>query len=208
MSADRDIDLLLASEGFSLPEGRQKARVALEEAGLTRAGKQRISDDKLAKVHEALRARFFVHCASSDCAAEARASGREAVLTDAKKSCEHCGGSVNRRAETDFIDACRRHGVRKVLVVGGSPAVRDDLQEHLGGALELRMIDGTERRTAERARGDLAWSELVLIWGGSELDHKVSTLYTQVRSPKVVLVAKRGVAALLAAAVEHLDRRR
>ncbi len=208
MSADRDIEGVLISEGFSLPEGKQRARAALEEAGLTRAGKLRISEEKLGKVHDALRARFFVHCASADCTAAARASGREPVLTDVKKSCEHCGGSVNRRAESDLIAACSRHAVRRLLVVGGSPSVRDELQAYLHGALELRTVDGTERRTGEKARGDLAWADMILIWGGSELDHKVSTLYTQARSPKVVLVAKRGVAALLAAAVEHLDRLR
>jgi hypothetical protein len=47
-----------------------------------------------------------------------------------------------------------------------------------------------------------------LVWGASELHHKVSWLYTQVPPPlrqKVVHVAKRGIAALLAAAVRHLD---
>ena len=66
---------------------------------------------------------------------------------------------------------------------------------------------GTDRRTSDRAKADVDWAQLVLIWGGSELDHKVSMLYTS-RSEakgKTVLIAKRGIAALLTAAAEHFD---
>jgi hypothetical protein len=87
--------------------------------------------------------------------------------------------------------------------------VREELEGKLGAEMELRLIDGTERRTGDKARGDLEWADLVLVWGGSELHHKVSTLYTSVPPAlrrKVVHVARRGVAALLAGAVEHLGR--
>ncbi len=208
MSADRDIDALLAELGFSTPAARERARAALQEANLTRAGKQRISDEKLPRVREALAARFFVHCSSPACVAAANASGREPVLTDLKPACQSCGGSDNRRAAADLVAAFRRRGMKRLVVVGGSPSVREELAREIGPALELRMVDGTERRTGDKARGDLAWADLVLIWGASELHHKVSMLYTQAPQPlrsKVVLVAKRGVAALLQAAVEHLE---
>lgn len=208
MSADRDIDALLAELGFSAPAARERGRAALQEAKLTRAGKQRISEEKLPRVREALAARFFVHCSSTACIAAAKASGREPVPTDLKSACEKCGGSDNRRAGADLVAACRRHGVMRLVVVGGSPSVREELASVIGGALELRLVDGTERRTGDKARGDLAWADLVLIWGASELHHKVSLLYTQAPPPlrsKVILSAKRGVAALLQAAIEHLE---
>ena len=208
MSADHDIDRWLAEEGYSLPEARAKARAALEAAQLTRPGKRRISDEKAPRMTAVLSERFFRHCGSPECESFARASGRLPVLSP-KSSCQRCVGSDNRRAEVSLLEACQAKSVRKIVIVGGSPAVREELGSQLGSALELRMVDGTERRTSDRAKSDLEWADLVLVWGASELHHKVSTLYTQVAPPlrkKVVHVAKRGVAALLAAAVEHLNR--
>ena len=209
MSADRAIDAWLAELGFGLPGAAGRARAALEEARLTHPGKTRISDEKLARALSALHGRFYLWCGAPGCEREARASGREPVQCEPRSRCERCGGSNNRRAEAELVEAFRRKGTRRLVVVGGSPAVREELAAALGGKLELRMIDGTERRTADRARGDLEWADLVLVWGASELHHKVSTLYTQAggaQRRKVVLVARRGVAALLAAAIEHLEK--
>ncbi|HLL55562.1 MAG TPA: hypothetical protein VK447_18525 [Myxococcaceae bacterium] len=208
MSADRDIDQWFTEVGLSLPVSRSRLREALEAEGLTRAGKKRISDEKLPKLSALLQERFYRHCGSPDCHKVALGSGREPLQAD-KKSCERCGGSDNHRAGVELLEAFRRTGLRKLLVVGGSPSVREELIEQLAGEIELRMIDGTERRTGDRAKADLDWADLVLIWGASELHHKVSLLYTQAPHPqrkKVVLVPKRGVAALLAAGVEHLRR--
>ncbi|MHB8872585.1 MAG: hypothetical protein ACYC8T_02760 [Myxococcaceae bacterium] len=209
MSADRAIAAWLVELGYGLPESSARARAALEEESLTRPGKLRMSDEKLPRGAAALSSRFYLWCGSPGCEKEARASGRELVRCEPRTRCERCGGSDNRRAETELIEAFRRAGARRLLVVGGSPSVREELEKTLGDKLELRMVDGTERRTSDRARADLEWADLALVWGASELHHKVSTLYTGVGPPlrrKVVLVAKRGVAALLAAAVEHLAR--
>lgn len=208
MSADRDIDGWLAERGLSLEPGRARARAALEEVGLTRAGKQRMSEEKLARAGSLLDARFFLHCGATACLEAARASAREPLQVTPRSHCAHCGGSDNRRAERAFLDACARAGVHRVVVVGGSPAVREELG-NLQSALELRLVDGTERRTADRARGDLEWADLVLIWGATELHHQVSTHYTGAPPAlrrKVLHVPKRGVAALLAAAISHLQR--
>lgn len=209
MSADVSIDDWLRTHGYGLPNSREQARAALEAAGLTRAGKQRMSTEKVQKVQSLLRQSFALHCEDKACRAHAAASGRTPLLGDPKSACERCGGSANQRAETALLEACRAHGVNKVVVVGGSPAVREELEEALGAALQLRLVDGTERRTSDRAKSDLEWADLVLVWGASELHHKVSWLYTQgpaQHRKKVVLVARRGVAALLDAAVEHLSR--
>lgn len=208
MSADHAIDAWLNSLGFELPAAHQRARALLEEAGLTRTGKQRISDEKLPRATEHLRSSLFVHCASVECTRAASQSGREAVATANKGACEHCGGSANKRAEADLVAACQRAGVKRIVIVGGSPAVREELAA-LEKHLELRLVDGTERRTSDRAKADLAWADLVLLWGASELHHKVSMLYSNASPPlkkKVVHVAKRGVAALLSEAVTHLQR--
>lgn len=208
MSIDHDIDQWLAARGYGLREGKEAARAALEEAGLTRPGKRRFSSEKVGKVEQALAARFALHCESADCEQWARATLRTPLRCDPKPACERCGGSSNQRAERALLETCGRHGVRRLVVVGGSPAVREELDRALGGQLELRMVDGTERRTSEKAKSDLEWADLVLVWGGTELHHKVSGQYTGA-SPhkgKVVHIARRGVAALLEAAVEHFAR--
>ncbi len=210
MSADHDIDSWLAAKGFGLTQARQQARALLEAEKLTHPGKTRISTQKVPRISALFASHFYLCCADPGCERQARESGRAVVRCEPKSCCEHCGGSDNRRAEARWLEACRRHQVTKLVVVGGSPSVREELQATLGKSIALRTIDGTERRPSDRAQRDLDWADLVLVWGASELHHKVSTQYTQA-SPalrkKVVLVAKRGVAALLAAAVEHLERR-
>jgi len=203
LSADREIDAWLDGCGFELPDAKAKARAALENVHLTRPGKVRISEDKLPRAAEVLAGLFFLYCESPACQAEAAQSGRQGLRTASKRACDGCGGSDNRRAQEAFAERCRQRGVRRLVIVGGSPSVREALGSVLGKAVDLRLVDGTERRTADRAKGDVEWADLVLLWGASELHHKVSTLYTQLPPPlrrKILHVAKRGIAALLAEA--------
>ncbi|HUM12212.1 MAG TPA: hypothetical protein VLT82_14800 [Myxococcaceae bacterium] len=209
MSHDVDIDAWLSAEGFDLPDGRAAARDSLEAAGLTRAGKARMSAAKEGRARAVLAERLFKHCATPACVAAASRSGRTPVRTAHRIACASCGGSDNRRAEVALVTACEGAGIRRLAIVGGSPSVREELRDSLSGRLELRLIDGTERRTLAQARLDLDWADLVLLWGGSELDHRVSTLYTGAPPPlrrKLVHTSKRGIAALLEAAVVHLSR--
>ncbi|WP_338867381.1 hypothetical protein [Myxococcus stipitatus] len=211
MSSDRDIDGWLSDRGITLTEARQRARAVLEDAGLTRPGKLRMSEPKLLKAAEVLDGRFFPVCADGACLKVAQASGREPLRVEPRSHCARCGGSANHRAEVAFVESCRRHDVRRVVVVGGSPAVREELEAKLARHIDLRMVDGTERRTADRARSDLDWADLVLVWGATELHHKVSGHYTHggpAYSHKVVHVVRRGVAALLEEGMTHLERSR
>ncbi len=210
MSSDVAIDAWLTGHGYGLPPARARAHTAMEEAQLTRAGKLRISAEKLPRVEQLLREKLCLHCVTPACQAFAKASGREPLICDPRSACERCGGSNNRRAEADLIEACTRAGVEKLVIVGGSPAVREELEGALGKALSLRMVDGTERRTNDNAKADMVWGDLVLLWGASELHHKVSMHYSNLTQPelkrKVVRVQQRGIAALLQAAIEHLAR--
>jgi hypothetical protein len=209
VSSDVEIGGWLAGLGYGAGPAQQRARAALEELQLTRPGKTRISAGKLERGAAALVDRFSLHCTSAACVEAARRSGREPLPAATKGLCAHCGGSDNARAAQDLVAACARAGVRRLLVVGGSPSVREELRAGVGNSIELRTVDGTERRTQERARSDLEWADLVLLWGATELDHKVSTHYAHPAPPlrrKVVHVARRGIAALLGAATEHLRR--
>lgn len=209
MSADRDIDAWLAERGLSLPDSRARARAALEEAKLVNPKKARMSEQKLERAEAVLAERFYRVCTAPACRQAAQASGREPLTVEPRTHCESCGGSNNRRAVTDFIEACRRKGVRRVVIVGGSPAAREELEEQIEGKVQLRMVDGTERHTGEKARHNVEWADLILVWGATELHHKVSEHYTSGppgTRDKVIHVTRRGVAALLDAAITHLKR--
>ncbi len=79
----------------------------------------------------------------------------------------------------------------------------------LGKAIELRLVDGTRHRPIDRAKADLDWADRVLLWGATELHHKVSKQYADASATrhKVVHVPRRGVAQLLTGAIESVRRR-
>lgn len=203
VSQDLEIDALLAELGFRNPDARVLARRALEAAGLTRPGKRNLAAAKRPRVEELLAARFARACPREHCRAEAAATGRELVALDnaAAAGCEFCGGSANRSAWEQALTAMARRGWRRLVVVGGSPALHTELRALAGDRIDLRLVDGTARRTAGDAAHDLAWADRIVVWGATLLDHKVSQLYTDRRSPKVISVARRGLTALAEAII-------
>jgi hypothetical protein len=204
LSSDVGIDDWLKHLGYGSTEARSSARLALETAGLTRAGKQRLSNEKLERAAGVLAEKFYLHCQSTECVAAAAHSGKTSMLCEPKSACMSCGGSDNQRAVADFVHA---FGPGRLCIVGGSPSVWEELQRLFAGRVELRLVDGTVRRTSDHAKADLDWADLVLLWGATELHHKVSMQYSNAPPPlkkKVIHVPKRGIAQLLAGALEHL----
>ena len=201
------IATLLSELGFDAPESQARARALLIENRLTTPAKQGISVAKRPRVEELLRAQFIVTCATPACKAASH-DGRTHVLTHDRRHCWICGGSDNRRAVEAAAEAFAAAGVKRIVIVGGSPAVHDELRQLQPPGWELRLVDGTERRTGDAARSDLRWADLVIVWGSTELDHKVSGHYTREGLDKVVHVTRRGIAAILDEAVKHLRGRR
>jgi hypothetical protein len=203
VSGDLEIDGLLAELGFRNPEARALGRGALEEAGLTRPGKRNLTPSKRERVEQVLAQRFALCCIRPHCRAAAGATGRVVVILDgaAAGSCEFCGGSSNRSAWERALSAMARRGWKRLVVVGGSPALHHELRALVGDRIELRLIDGTARRTGHDAGHDLAWADRIVIWGATLRDPKVSQLYTDRRSPMVITVARRGLTALADALV-------
>ncbi len=204
---DLEIDKLLAELGYRGSAGAT-ARQALEAVKLTSPRKQRIAESKREQVATTLTARFARACVGATCQAAAAATGKELVLVDAASDCEFCGGSRNEEALDRAAQAMLAAGVRKLLIVGGSPNSHREVRDAIGGRIELKLIEGVEkRRTGKDARQQVDWADLVVIWGGTQLDHKVSTLYTGLRSPKVITATKRSAQALAETIVEALQRR-
>lgn len=179
-----------------------RARGTLEAAGLTNPRKSRISLAKLERAGAAIDgawARLCGRCAEGH-------DGALPVLAVEPALCVACRGSGTRRALDELARRLPEAGVQRVVVVGGSPAFRHEL-ERLGTAVELRLVDGTARRTGAEAARDVDWADLVVVLGGTELAHKVSLLYTRDASSRAkrVVTTRRGVEAVAAEIVRHLD---
>ena len=133
--------------------------------------------------------------------------GRRPVAADDPTRCERCGGSNNRLAMERAIAAFRARGYRRLVVVGGAPGVHQALLSLWPADLELRIVDGDDRNhTRTDARAQLRWADVVVVWGGTVLAHKVSLLYTGSQGDdrgKVISLNRRGVAALAERLAAH-----
>lgn len=114
--------------------------------------------------------------------------------------------SSTARGSCCLAEVAARRAHTRLVVVGGSPVTRHQVTDLLPGTAEVRLIDGVGRMTAEVARAHLAWADVVLIWGSTELDHKVSQHFAS--AANAVTVPKRGVAALFDTAAAYLERAR
>jgi len=207
--ADLLIADLLRDEGFRRPEAQSAARAALEDAGLTRSGKQGMAGEKLERARDALAVRLVRHCSDPACAAAVAGDGRSPVEVE-RAHCSVCSGSNNTRALRRMAAACQAAGVRRILVVGGRRPMYVEMERTLGGTpLELRFVDGTSNlpKGADALR-DCAWAELLVIWAPTPLPHKVSDLYRPevCVAPRRVTVHRRGIEALAMEVVDHLSR--
>lgn len=194
-ASDLVIEAVLADLGFTGDNARL-ARTALEDAGLTNSRKKRISAAKLEDLKAVLSARFMLICTRAPCRAAAVGTDRAVLDAARPTACEVCGGSANAAEIGKAIAALVAGGLRRIVVVGGSPSTREELRGLIADRLELRLVSGTDRRTGGDAKADLRWADLVVIWGSTELDHKISRLYTSASQGRVVTCARRGIAAL------------
>jgi hypothetical protein len=146
--------------------------------------------------------RVVLHCGSEGCPV---VPGRAVVIVP-RARCEVCAGSDIQRSVRHFVDACLLTGQRHVLVVGGSPKyhrqLRDLVQHH---RLRLELVPGNVRRNARQAQADMARADVVIIWGGTQLDHAVADLYKD-GPARVVRIAHRGIGRMLELAAEAVDR--
>ncbi len=192
------VDPILAEMGFTHRRARAAARLALEEAGIAARSEALMAADEAERARQLLSDQFALVCDACH-RQQLGNSDKQRVPSATPAGCQVCGGSDNRRAAVAAVKALRAADWNHVVVVGGAPHTRRELQELIGDAIQLRLIDGTHRRTQASAADDLAWADLVVIWSSTQLDHRVSNLYTAHRDIRVILVARRGAAAILEA---------
>lgn len=203
MAKDLPTAKLLAELGYRTDAAQAAARTALEEAGITRAGKERIAAWKRGDAEAVLRARVALLCPAC---AEAGLGGDvpDPLVAGTGDRCRVCEGSANRRGAIAFADACDRAGLRRVIVVGGSPDVRRELPALLGDRLDLRVVDGTVARPGRDVQREMDGADLVVLLGSTELNHTVSATWA---GPRTVATQTRGIGAfLLEAAAKVADR--
>ena len=187
---DLALSELLSSRGFE-DEGAERALDRLCRNGLTRPGKSRIATAKIEAVDRTLEAAFVRHCRKPACLPSP--GDRREPVTVAAAHCETCRGSDNRRAVERMLEAMDRAGLTRLLVAGGSPGTRGELERLCAGRLDLRFV--TEDTTPNRRTVAplLAWSDVAAIWTSTEISHKTTAV---LRGRKVLKVPRRSVAAL------------
>lgn len=195
---------LIAGLGYA--SHHEEALAAIAEAGLSNPAKERISVAKTEEVRRVLEARFLLCCGRGDCQAAARQAdgGRTVARTASPERCEVCGGSPVERAVAEMRAACAKAGWERLCIVGGSPNARRQLEGSVAAPPALRLIEGTTARTRGQANADLAWADHVVVWGATQLGHKVSRLYSA--DPKATSLAKRGVQELCLHVAEAAGR--
>ncbi len=200
---------LLAYWGYGDPETIGVAREALILAGRTREGKTGINRSKSADALSILREQLILVCNDPVCQEEAGQAFPERLPLPVMLTgdCEICGGRQNQRDFRTMIRCLVESGIHSVLVVGGSPATRDDMRrlaEVHGNKIEFRFVDGVSGRSGRRARSEITWAELIIIWVG-ELKHKVSGHYQG--HPNSIAVISRGVAMLAQEVIRKIANR-
>lgn len=208
MTADTTIliDRFLADAGLVGPNAALGRRV-LEQAGITRPGKIGFSAVKLERALGAIEERLARVCERPDCRAMLMADGERRLVTVPRAACEVCGGSNNAGAVCRMVDACTDAGVARLLVVGGTPTLWEELRGLLAGdPIELRIVDGIRASNERTALQLCAWADLVVVWAPTPLNHRVSNLYAADRCvADRVEVHRRGIEAFATAVAAHFQ---
>ena len=173
--------------------------------GLSRRGRARVSRAKVPRIEAELSTRLVRVYHRGDCRLAAGRVRREMTAARDQAACEICGGSVLNRRLDQMVAACRASGIRRVCVVGGSPSSHGQLRRLVTGHVELRLVDGAIKRPRRQTRADLAWADLVLVWGSTILDHSVSGPY--MHQPNSVACHGRGIGHLVLVALTWLSGR-
>ncbi len=204
------IATLLSELGFSSPASQRAARRHLEAAGLTNPSKKNIQRSKRDAAEEIIRTHIARSCGAAPCD-RVLATSRRAVIAVDSPFCEVCKGSEGERAILEMADALVAAGRPRLLILGGSPGSRTQIRDSLRGRpVEIEFVEGDRPTGEKRARELSAGADVIVIWGGTILDHKVSQPFADLNeySGKRITIAQRGAASLARGVLEHLRRTR
>ena len=203
MAKDLPIGKLLRECGYASDAAQAAGREALDAAGVTRPGKDRIVEWKRPDVVAVLKARVTLLCGPC------REAGLghdypEAITAGAGDRCVVCEGSATRRGALILTRACQRARFHRVIFVGGNPDVHRELPLLLGDDLDVRIVDGMTSRPGRDVQREIDGCDVVVLLGSTEISHTVSATWA---GPKTVATQSRGISAFLLEAAEKIDAR-
>jgi len=203
MAKDLPIGKLLRECGYASDAAQAAGREALDAAGVTRPGKDRIVEWKRPDVVAVLKARVTLLCAPCR-EAGLGTDHPEAITAGAGDRCVICEGSATRRGALILTRACQRARFRRVIFVGGNPDVHRELPLLLGGELDVRIVDGMTARPGRDVQREIDGCDVVVLLGSTEISHTVSATWA---GPKTVATQSRGISAFLLEAAGKIDDR-
>ena len=123
-----------------------------------------------------------------------------ALMRVVRGRCDLCEGSDMRRRAADLTEALLLAGHNRVVFVGGSPAYYTQLDKLLSDRrLRITKVPNGRNIRKEDAKSHLQNSHLIVIWGNTIIDHRVTELYTKQPADKarVLTVAHRGMTGMM-----------
>lgn len=211
MSASKagDISILrmFKDMGIGASASQKAAQATLVEARIisSRPNRTNIAAAKIDRALEVLEEVFSWHCGSSACRAKSKEAGRRTLLVE-RTRCMICGGSNDRHALQEMASSAAASNMSKILVVGGTSTKHREIREKSPSGVEWRFVDGKKPKDARYFRPDRKWAEIIVIWGSTELDHKVSGHFDGKGDSRVITVSRRSIGALAEGVIRHLTR--
>ncbi len=147
-------------------------------------------------------------CAHPICNQVAALAGRLAVRVDDEPRCAVCRGSVDRRWFARMVQECGRGGVRRLLVIGGTPATHQLLRDlSQGQPVDLRLVAADEPVSAPRAQSRVEGCDVLVVWSAWVVDPEVTAPYVEAADaqtrPVVSVLGRVDAVNALARAVTH-----
>jgi len=142
-----------------------------------------------------------VTCGAPACTVDAD----KAVVPVARADCEICAGSDIAQNYAVFAKACADKGILQVTVVGGNPAYREKLRKLSKDAAIKLTVDTLDNGGSDLAKKAKQVKGLIIIWGGSELDHATSNQFKDTAARKID-VGHRGISRMLRDAAAALAK--
>ena len=190
--AGLSLESLLRSRGLTGEDERSAAVRALIQ---TRRWPQ-ISAQLKPLDQEGLTALFeryvLLHCGHDDCPTPASI----ATVTVSRRRCELCGGHGQRVAMLRFSEALMLHGIRRLAVVGGTPAYQRVLRDGLDRRIECRLLLADDEPGESPPR-------LVVDWDPSGRTRDLTRVLSG--GARRIQVRDRSLAGMLDAVREHLE---
>ncbi len=151
-------------------------------------------------------------CVDAICNQVAKAGEAFPMRVDAERDCTVCGGSEDRRWFARMALECDRAGVRRILVVGGSETLHEQLRGLTQGQrIDFRLVSTADEVFPARIQGRIEGCDLLVLFSPGLVDSAVSEPYADAarragRLVAHVVSARFGVVSLTRTICNRLTR--